>query len=99
MSVNDTNSDYSPLDPATWPLPAASGRILGIDVGLHADHSALALAGVWGALMGVVRVKQFALGTPLEMVADEVAKVARENRATIVVDASNNAAFVGTCHA
>jgi hypothetical protein len=87
---------YSPVDPSTWSL--ASAYVIGVDVGMHADHSALVLAGVWpqaGEVIGVVDVKQFALGAPLEEVADEVAKVVRDNRATVIVDASNNSAFVG----
>jgi hypothetical protein len=89
---------YSPLDPATWSPNAASGFVIGLDVGLHADHCALVLAGVWpraGHAIGVIDVKQFPLGTPFEEVADEVAAVARAKRATVIVDASNNSAFVG----
>jgi hypothetical protein len=89
---------YSPTDPSTWDRLAASAFIIGLDVGMHADHSALVLAGVWpmaAHAIGVVDIKQFALGTPLEEVADETARIARENRATVVVDASNNSAFVG----
>ena len=37
----------------------------------------------------------FALGTPLEDVADEVAKAARDNRAIVVFDSTNNSAFAG----
>ena len=65
---------------------------------MHADHCALVLAGVWplaGHAIGVVDVKQFPLGTPFEEVADSVAKVVRENQAKVVVDATNNSAFVG----
>jgi hypothetical protein len=65
---------------------------------MHADHSALVLAGVWpqaSDAIGVIDVKQFPLGTPLEDVADEVAKAARDNRATAVFDATNNSAFAG----
>ena len=69
---------------------------IGLDVGMHADHSALVLAGAWsGNLIGVVDVKQFSLGTPFEELADDVASISRENRAKILVDASNNSAFVG----
>jgi hypothetical protein len=90
---------YSPIDPATWDRSAASAFIIGIDVGMHADHSALVLAGVWplaAATIGVVDIKQFALGTSFEEVADAVAAVVRANRARVIVDSSNNSAFVGT---
>jgi hypothetical protein len=88
---------YSPVDPATWDPLSASGFIVGLDIGMHADHSALVVAGLWpfsGGLIGVVDMKRFELGTPLEEVADEVAGRARDSRAMIVVDASNNSAFV-----
>lgn len=90
---------YSPTDPSTWDKFAASAFVVGLDVGMHADHSALVLAGVWpmaAHAIGVVGIKQFALGTPFEEVADETARIARDNRAKVVVDASNNSAFVGT---
>jgi hypothetical protein len=48
------------------------------------------------ATIGVVEIKQFALGTAFEEVADAIAAVVRENRAKVVVDSSNNSAFVGT---
>jgi hypothetical protein len=65
---------------------------------MHADHSAFVLAGVWpqaSDAIGVVDIKQFALGTPFEDVADVVATVARDNRATVVFDSTNNSAFAG----
>ena len=80
---------HSPIDPATWSRTAASAFIIGLDVGMHADHCALALAGVWPLApptIGIVDVKQFPLGTPLEEVADEVAQAVRENRAKAVVE-------------
>jgi hypothetical protein len=89
---------YSPVDPSTWPLHAASGFIIGLDIGMHADHSALVLAAVWPAAaqaIGVIGLKQFPLGTPLEDVADEAARISREARATVVVDTTNNSAFAG----
>ncbi|HZZ24126.1 MAG TPA: hypothetical protein VFE60_16785 [Roseiarcus sp.] len=89
---------YSPLDPSTWSRQAASSFVVGLDVGMHADHCALVLAGVWPLApptIGIVDVKQFPLGTPLEEVADGVAQAVRENRAKAVVDSTNNSAFVG----
>ena len=91
-------TSYSPIDPSTWDKTAASAFILGVDVGMHSDHSALVLAGVWpmaAHAIGVVDVKQFPLGQPLEEIAAEVATVARDNRARVILDASNNSAFVG----
>jgi hypothetical protein len=89
---------YDPSRPETWSASAASGFFLGLDVGLMQDHSALVLAGVWpqaGNAIGVIDIKQFPLGTALEDVADEVAKLAREHTAPVVFDASNNSAFAG----
>jgi hypothetical protein len=89
---------YSPVDPSTWSPLAASNFVVGLDVGLHTDYSALVLGGVWpqaGDAIGVVGIRQFPLATPLEDVADEAAKVARDNRATVAVDATNNSAFAG----
>jgi hypothetical protein len=89
---------YSPIDPSTWSQLAASNFAVGLDVGIHADHSAFVLAGVWpqaSDAIGVIDVKQFPLGTPLEEVADEAARIARENRAMVVFDATNNSAFAG----
>jgi hypothetical protein len=89
---------YSPIDPTTWSRTAASAFIIGLDVGMHADHCALVVAGVWPLApptIGIVDVKQFPLGTPLEEVAEEVAQAVRENQAKAVVDSTNNSAFVG----
>src|ERR1700727_2300105 len=83
---------------AAWSRRAASGFVVGLDGGMPADHCALVLAGVWPLApptIGIVDVKQFPLGTPLEEVADEVAQAVRENRAKAVVDSTNNSAFVG----
>jgi hypothetical protein len=44
---------------------AASSFVVGLDVGMHADHSAFVLDGVWpqaSDAIGVVDIKQFALG-------------------------------------
>jgi hypothetical protein len=77
---------------------AASNFVVRLDVGIHADHSAFVLAGVWPQAfdaIGVADLKQFSLGTPLEDVAEQVATVARDNRATVVFDSTNNSAFAG----
>jgi hypothetical protein len=89
---------YSPADPSTWDVHAASGFVVGLDLGIQGDHSALVIAGVWpmaGSVVGVVDIRRFLLGTPLEDVADAATKAARENRALIVFDVSNNSAFAG----
>jgi hypothetical protein len=65
---------------------------------MHADHSAFVLAGVWpqaADAIGVVDAKQFPVGTTVEIVAEEAAKVARDNRATVVFDSTNISAFAG----
>jgi hypothetical protein len=88
----------APSDPSQWARSAAASFVIGLDVGMHADHSALVLAGSWpmaASAIGVVDIQQFKLGTALEEVADRAAAIARDSRATIVVDASNNSAFVG----
>jgi hypothetical protein len=85
---------YRPADPSTWSGFAASSFVVGLDIGMHADHSAFVLAGVWpqaSGAIGVVDIKQFALGTPFE----DVATVDRDNRATVVFDSTNNSAFAG----
>jgi hypothetical protein len=89
---------YDSSRPETWSTFAASGFFLGLDVGLMHDHSAMVLGGVWpqaGNAIGVIAVRQFPLGTALEDVADEAARLAREHTAGIVFDASNNSAFAG----
>jgi hypothetical protein len=96
MSVSAPSSSYSRADPSTWDKLSSSGFIIGVDVGMHADHSAYVLAAVWpfaAHAIGVIDVKQFPLSTPFEEIADEVATVARDNRAKVIVDASNNSAF------
>ena len=89
---------YDPSRPETWSTFAASGFFLGLDVGLMQDHSALVL-GAYGRKRAMRSAsstsRQFPLGTALEDVADEAARLAREHTAGIVFDASNNSAFAG----
>jgi hypothetical protein len=90
--------ELQPRRPVDLEQIAASSFVVGLDTGMHADHSAFVLAGVWpqaSDAIGVVDIKQFALGTPFEDVADVVATVARDNRATVVFDSTNNSAFAG----
>lgn len=87
---------YDPKNPATWSLFGASHFVLGLDIGLMQDHSALVVAGVWpeaNHAVGVVEIKQFPLGTPLQEVASAAAKLAEQYRARVVCDTSNNSAF------
>lgn len=89
---------YSEANPATWSRTAASTMWIAVDVGLMQDHSAFVVAGVWpqaGSAIGVIDIKRFPLGFPLEDFADEVAAAARLHQAKVIVDASNNSAFVG----
>jgi hypothetical protein len=84
-------------DPKNWSRPAASAIMLGLDIGMAQDHSALISAGAWTAggrsIIGVFDARQFQLGTPLDEVADVAAATACDLRAKIVFDASNNSAF------
>ena len=87
---------YDPKNPATWSLFGASHYVLGLDVGLMQDHSALVVGGVWpeaNHAAGIVEIKQFGLGTPLHDVASAAAGMAEQYRARIVCDTSNNSAF------
>jgi hypothetical protein len=86
--------------PASWPLSAARGVCIGLDIGIHADNAFMTIGGVWphaGRLtIGVVDMKMFELNTPLEEVADHVAAVARGlPNPLICFDASQNSAFSG----
>lgn len=86
-----------PNDPTSWPPSSATTLCLGLDIGMAQDHSALIAAGAWqsGArsVIGAFSVKQFALGTPLDEVADATAEIARYLKCRTVFDASNNSAF------
>ncbi len=84
-------------DPSQWARSAASSIAIGLDIGVMADHSFMCAGGVWPVsgrpTIGVFDIKQFALGAPLDAVAAEVAGKAKEFRAKIMVDLSNNTAF------
>ena len=86
-----------PTNPENWPWSAATAAVLGLDIGLAQDHSALITAGAWqsGArsIIGVKGVRQFPLGMPLDEVADFTAETARAMHARVVFDCSNNSAF------
>src|SRR5277367_2140427 len=91
----DAEAGHSPLDPSTWATLSASALVMGLDLGMMGDHSALVLAGAWPVAIGVINAIQFPLQTPHEMVADVVATIAVNSRVKIVFDASNNSAFAG----
>ena len=89
---------YSPVDPSTWSPRRPRASSSASTSGCTPTTSAFVLAGVWpqaSDAIGVVDIKQFALGTPFEDVADVVATVARDNRATVVFNSTNNSAFAG----
>lgn len=88
---------YSPTDPSTWSQSIAAGFIVGVDVGLAQDHSTMVVGGPWPAInnaIGVVHIRQFEIGMPHAELAEAVAATAHEFRAKLVVDTSNNSAFV-----
>lgn len=88
---------YAPTDPSTWPLSIATGFIVGVDIGLAQDHSTMVVGGPWsqiGNTIGVICVRQFELGMPHTELADAIAATAHEYRAKLVVDTSNNSAFI-----
>jgi len=90
-------STYDANDPQSWDAYAATGFVVGLDIGQFQDHSALVVAGVWpqaNNAIGVIGIRRFALGTVLMEVAEEIAQLARKASARIVVDTSNNSGFV-----
>jgi hypothetical protein len=86
-----------PDSPLNWPKMSALGLCIGLDIGLAQDHSALVAGGVWQAggrqVIGTFQIKQFAIGTPLDEVADYATALAKSLRCRIVFDSSNNSAF------
>ncbi len=84
-------------EPADWARGAAESLAIGLDIAALQDHSFLTAGGVWSVggrpTIGVFQIKQWAQGTPLDAVAAEAAAYAKEYRAKILVDLSNNAAF------
>ena len=87
---------YDPSDPRSWDVNAASGLVVGLDIGMMQDHSALVLGGVWpqaNSAIGVIDIKRFPLGTPLLGVAEHASALSRRTGARIVCDLSNNSGF------
>jgi hypothetical protein len=87
---------YEPSDPCSWSPSAASGFVMGLDIGLFSDHSALVVGGVWpqaNGTIGIIEVVQFEIGEPLTKVAEEAAGLAIKHNAKICCDLSNNSAF------
>lgn len=87
----------TPTNPKNWPWTSSTAVCVGLDVGMAQDHSALVAAGAWQSgtrsILGVKEIVQFKIGMSLDDVADEAARVARELRARLVFDSSNNSAF------
>lgn len=87
---------HNPADPATWSRNAGHSFAIGLDLGFAADHSALVVGGVWPqaqSAIGIIDIRQFPLGTPMNEVADLAVETARAYDARIVADLSNNSAF------
>jgi hypothetical protein len=89
---------FAANDPADWSPWSASALILSCDLGFHADHCATALVGYWPRPVdryGVTHIKQYPLETSLTDFADAIAAIAHTDmRIRVVVDVSNNPAFV-----
>jgi hypothetical protein len=80
---------YSAGDPATWSPTAAAGFVVGVDIGLAQDHSAMVVGAPWPRAqmaIGIVEIRRFALGTPHNEIADAVSLAAHKHRAKIVVE-------------
>lgn len=89
-------------DVTEWPLNTAAALCIGLDLALHADYSFMTVGGVWlhngRSTIGVVDMKQFHLGCPLEEVADYAVATANNlpnSKLQICFDGSNNSAFSG----
>jgi hypothetical protein len=93
--------NHDPQDPATWARASASLFIIGVDLGLMQDHSAKVVAGCWpntlGQPIGLIDIKQYPIGFPLDTLADEVAADLRKYpNSRCIFDATNNSAWAGT---
>ncbi len=87
-----------PSDPSEWGLSGASITI-GVDLGFSADHSAMAVASCHHSndaqMIGIRELVEFPLQTPHEELARAIVETAlRYGNPRIVVDASNNGAFL-----
>jgi hypothetical protein len=86
-------------DPADWSRHASSSCIIGVDLGFAIDHCAVVTAGLWKApqpTIGVVEIKQYALSTDFAVFADDlVLQLRKYQPSTIIVDLTNNTAFMG----
>ena len=71
--------------------------VIEVEIGLVQDHSAMVVGRPWPqaqVAIGIVEIWPFALCTPHNEIPDAVALAAHRHRAKIVVDTSNNSAFV-----
>jgi hypothetical protein len=89
--------NYDERDPATWSRMSASPWIVGADIGQHVDHPAIVVGAAWpgmGHMIGIVHVEQLPLDTPMDFVADAIAKQVRAFPGSkAIVDLTNNTAF------
>jgi hypothetical protein len=88
-------------DPCTWPRSSASIFIIGVDLALMADRSTKIVAGYWGNIpsypIGLVDMKQYPIGFPLDELAQEVADdLHKYPNSRCLFDATNNTAWAGT---
>jgi hypothetical protein len=88
---------YTPTDPSTWAWSAASTFIVAADLGIMVDHSVIITAGCGpqaNHAVGVVNIKQFPLGTPMEEVADGIKdEMIKHPGSRAIIDQTNNSAF------
>ncbi len=94
--MSDTKA-YDPANPAFWSLATAAMSVVSLDVGFSQDHSVATVAGVWPSgprsVIGVTKIRQFALNTPPDVVVDECVEMAREYGSYIIWDSSNQSAM------
>ena len=84
MSETETipqgSGTYDSNDPRSWDLHAASGLVVGLDIGIMQDHSAIVLGGVSPqaqSAVGIVEISRFPLGSPLLEVPEQAAALSR----------------------
>jgi len=86
-------------NPLNWSWYAAVNRIIGLDIAAFKDHCAMVRIGMWrtatgSTTIGVVDIKQWDVGEPLDNVAEQVVALAQQFGCRIVADASNNAGML-----
>lgn len=90
-------SQYIAVDPSTWSPYAASVQVIGVDLGLVGDPSAIVAGGFWpqSQSVGITYIERLPLGLPMTAVAEKAANLANKLSADakLVLDTSNNTAF------